>query len=148
MYKKELHPIYSEKFVGTWKRTSINGIPPQGDSFLHFYEDCTFEAPYDFEGTVNGNVDEVTVEEGDRNPIILIKRKKGSILRKGSILLTTEDSKNYWRFTLQPVIRKGEPITMASLVLILDDKVNTFEKPINRIFRKPPRGKKKMLSGS
>ncbi len=122
---KNIHPVYFNSFVGIWKCTKINGSPSNG--FIKFNEDCTFEDDGSFnpfEGTVNGDVDEIAVEddghEHDR------KRRKGKSpmpkLIKGVAVLTKDSKTQKWAYR----IGKGRDIGIKNDGLILELQCNDF----------------------
>jgi len=101
---KNIHQVYFNSFVGTWKRLSIKGSPASG--YIKFNEDCTFEqegvAFNPIEGTVNGDVDEISVDD-DGHGHDGIRRKGygdnlGSI--KGTAVLTKESGSQKWSYRI------------------------------------------------
>ena len=102
MKNTNIHPIYFRSFVGTWKRTMKDGSPSNSDFFLKFNKNLTFEELVNPRGTVNGDVDEVSVEGDEHNPF--------SQEIVGSITLTKDNQQQIWSFALKagPSIKNAD----------------------------------------
>lgn len=106
--KKNIDQVYFNSFVGIWKKASLKGSPTNG--YIKFNSDCTFEDDGSFgihEGTVNGDVDEISVDDdgsgNDGNGTNSRKLKGKRIIRdliKGKAILTKDTRRQEWSFRL------------------------------------------------
>jgi len=101
---KNIHPVYFNSFVGTWKRMPSKGSPST-KGYLKFNRDCTFEHDGTFnplEGTINGDVDEISVEDDGHN--YDERRKIGKAILteaiKGTAILTENSKKQKWSYRI------------------------------------------------
>ena len=108
-----IHPIYFDSFVGTWKRLSAKGAITDG--YIKFNEDLTFEEDGSLgynRGTINGDVDEISVDDDGHN--------NNSLGTKGKAILVTNSEKGVWSY----ILKKGRLKSSKSNDLILEFRKN------------------------
>ena len=139
MKNKNIHPIYFNSFVGTWKRVANKGnIKP--DYLIVFNSDCTYEeypigTLKNNEGTVNGDVDEVSVEE---------EHQYEELAKKGNVKLSMNDEQFNLKFRLSANNQHQKMSTMNKMELSNNHSFEIFElehveiqkKKIKRLKRK------------
>ena len=120
MNKNKIHPIYFNSFVGTWKRISLNGDPVTSNYFIKFNRDCTFEELND-RGTVNGDVDEVSVEGDGEGHQTALKQVHGRTR------LIAGRARRLWAYQLDIEVDDSTKVTIKKLMLKNKQTYQLFE---------------------